>query len=129
MVYRCPCCAVNSEWAATVSALSAAAGLLIGCGIGPLNVIGMTSIQERVPDGMLGRVIGALYAMSQLATPLAVLLAGFGVEWFGVRAPFVVAAAIFTCTAIFSISSPLMRELERPTAADDVATTMNGVPS
>lgn len=105
-------------------AISAIASLTIGMAISPLNVLGMTSIQERVPEGMLGRVIGALMAMSQLGTPVAVLLAGFGVEAFGVRVPLAVAAVLFTFVAIYSIASPAMREIERRPIA---VSLVNGV--
>ena len=101
-------------WSSSL-ALSIAGGLTIGFAVGPLNVIGMTSIQERVPEAMLGRVFGSLMALSQLGVPLAVLLAGFGVEALGVRLPLAVCAGLFTIVALYSIASPTMRELERPT--------------
>jgi hypothetical protein len=53
-----------------------------------------------------------------------VLLAGLGVEAFGVRVPLAVAAAIFTSAAIYSIASPTMREIERPVS---IGATLNGV--
>jgi MFS family permease len=103
--------------------LSIGGGLVIGLAVGPMNVVGMTIIQERVPQGMLGRVTGALIAISQLAVPVSVLLAGFGVETFGVRAPLAVAAGIFTIVAIYSFIDPIMRQVDRPVAVevDDLA--------
>ena len=110
-------------WSSSL-AISMLASLTIGLAAAPLNIFGMTCIQERVPEEMLGRVFGALLACAQLGAPLAVLAAGFGIEAFGVRVPLAVAAAIFSLAAIFSFASPAMREIERSPSFQSV---MNGV--
>jgi MFS family permease len=62
------------------------ANVLCGLGLGPLNPIVFTVMQERVPLELRARVLGALVASSMIAAPAGVLLAGGLVELVGARA-------------------------------------------
>jgi MFS family permease len=95
-------------------ALSAAAGFVIGSGLGPVNVLSLTVLQERTPDEMMGRMLGLMMASSQLATPLGVLLAGFLIAGVGVRGEMVVIAAGFSAVVVIALLHPVMRSIDRP---------------
>lgn len=95
-------------------AVAVAAGLLMGLAIGPLNIMFVTVMQERVPEEMLGRVYGALAATSQLLAPLALVTAGLAVEGLGVSAVLLTIAVLFSGLAAFIVLNPTVREIERP---------------
>jgi hypothetical protein len=107
-------------------ALSATAGFVIGAGLGPVNVLTTTVMQERVPEQMMGRVLGLMFASSQLATPAGVLLAGFLIAGIGVRAEMLVIAAGFSAVVIFGLLHPHMRGIDRPTNADQIPAATAG---
>ena len=60
----------------------AVAGFLFG----PLDPILSTVMQERTPEGMLGRVFGLMRALAMVGTPLGLALGGFLVEGLGLTA-------------------------------------------
>jgi MFS family permease len=98
-------------------AVSLAAGFVMGLGIGPLNILATTIMQERVPEELLGRVFGTLFAMSTIASPLGVLLGGVAVDGFGITPVLVAIAFGVSVLAVWIIVSPAMRTAERPGTA------------
>lgn len=102
----------------TTSYLAVAVGgaIAMGIGLGPINVISMTVMQEIVPEELLGRVTGSLGAMSNLASPLGLLVAGVAIELFGVRPVMIASAAAFTVLVAATVTMPVFRELERQAA-------------
>ncbi|RIK43425.1 MAG: hypothetical protein DCC58_09610 [Chloroflexi bacterium] len=95
----------------------------MGIGLGPTNVMVMTVLQEIVPEGLLGRVTGSLGAMSQMAAPLGLLLAGVAIDWFGVRPVMFFGAAMFSLIVAATISMPVFRRIERTPAASGTPAT------
>ncbi len=62
-----------------------AALALAGLSSGPLNPLIFTLIRERTPERLLGRVFGAVFALSSAAIPLGAALAGWALEAVGLR--------------------------------------------
>jgi MFS family permease len=102
--------------------VSVTAGFIVGFAVAPINALAMVAIQERVPEQMLGRAMGAIIALSQLATPAGVLVAGVSIEWFGVRVVMVTIAFIFMLLTLWALINPAFRLLDRPTAGAPGAT-------
>jgi len=93
--------------------VSIAGGLIAGLSLGPINILSFVVLQERVPERMLGRVFGAL-GLTQLASPLGVLLAGLGVDAIGIRPTMAVIASGVTLIALAIFIHPDLRKVERP---------------
>jgi MFS family permease len=94
-------------------AVSIAGGLIAGLSLGPFNILSTVALQERVPEAMLGRVIGAL-SMVSLAAPLGVLLAGVGIDAIGIRPTMAAIATGISLIAIVIFIHPDLRKVERP---------------
>ena len=94
-------------------AVSIAGGLIAGLSLGPFNIVSTVALQERVPEQMLGRVIGAL-SMTSLASPLGVLLAGLSVDALGIEPTMIIIAAGVTLIAFVIFVHPDLRKVERP---------------
>ena len=77
------------------------ATVLVGFSVGPVNAAGMVIMQARVPERMMGRVFGLLYAGSGLATPAGLIAGGVAVQIFGLTAAMVTAALGVTVSAIW----------------------------
>lgn len=92
--------------------VSIAGGLIAGLSLGPINILSSVVLQERVPEHMLGRVFGAL-GLTQLASPLGVLLAGLGVDAIGIRPTMAVIASGVTLIALAIFIHPDLRKVDR----------------
>jgi MFS family permease len=90
-----------------------AAFALLGLASGPLNPIIMTVTQERVPAEMRGRVLGTMTAGAYLAVPLGMLLAGYLVEWKGVRATLLAQASCYLVITLSLLFNPALREMDK----------------
>lgn len=97
--------------------VSIAGGLIAGMSLGPINILTSVILQERVPESMLGRVFGAL-GLTQLASPLGVLLAGIGVDAIGIRPTMAAIASGVTLIALAIFIHPDLRNVERPRNRD-----------
>ncbi len=89
---------------------------LIARGIvgGPLNPIIDTVKQERVPIALRGRVYGTITAIAFAAIPLGMALAGYLVEWIGVRATLFVMAIAYLATSLSMLINPALRGMDIP---------------
>ena len=90
-------------------------GALVVMGIvgGPINPIIETVKQERVPAELRGRVFGTITAIAFVAIPLGMALAGFLVEWAGVRATLACIAIGYLLTTVSLLVVPAFRDMER----------------
>ncbi|MBI0313258.1 MFS transporter, partial [Streptomyces javensis] len=61
------------------------------------NVTEVTMMQQRSPDGVLGRVSSAFRTLSIAGTPLGALLGGVMAQAWGLNTPALGAAALFVC--------------------------------
>lgn len=59
------------------------------------NVQQTTLMQERAPDGMLGRIAAAFRTLAVAGTPLGAVLGGAAAAGWGPLSPALVAAALF----------------------------------
>lgn len=80
-----------------------AALVVAGVGIGTINPIAATAMQERIPAELRGRVLGAFMATVLVAAPLGVLVAGVSIETLGVRT-LIVAAGGGLLTATLAVA-------------------------
>ncbi|MCA1557556.1 MAG: MFS transporter, partial [Acidobacteria bacterium] len=85
---------------------------LLGFASGPLNPIIMTVVQERVPAEMRGRVFGTMTAGAYLAVPMGMLLAGYMVEWKGVRTTLLAQAGLYLIITLSLLINPALREMD-----------------
>lgn len=91
--------------------LATLATVVLGLAIGPVNALTMVIIQTRVPERMMGRVLGLLFAFSGIATPLGLLVGGIIVEAFGVRTAIVGSSVGLTLCAVWIRLSPALRAI------------------
>ena len=87
----------------------AVAGFFLGLFWGPFNPLISTLIQQRVPADQQGRVFGVQTAVFYAAPPLGMVATGLSVESFGVRATYLVLAAILSLTAICALLTKSLR--------------------
>ena len=87
----------------------AVAGFYLGLFWGPFNPLISTLIQQRVPADQQGRVFGVQTAVFYAAPPLGMVATGLSVESFGVRATYLVLAAILSLTAISALLTKSLR--------------------
>jgi len=85
------------------------AGFLLGLSWGPYNPLMSTLVQQRVPAHLQGRVFGVQTAVFYAAPPLGMVLAGFSVESFGIRATYVVLAGVLSLTSILVLLTKSLR--------------------
>jgi MFS family permease len=96
---------------------------ITGLAAGPLNPLIFTVVQERTPEHLRGRVIGALWALALAASPLGVVLTGYLLEAVGLRLILVGVAAGYLVVTLSMLFNPALREMdERPRSAEDTAT-------
>ena len=101
--------AVALPWPVLVIVL-ALAGLLSA----PINPIVFTAIQERVTTGLLGRVMGAVFAAAMMASPVGLLVSGTLVEAIGLPWTFVASASLLALVTVWMAFSPALHDLDRP---------------
>lgn len=96
---------------------------LLGLSWGPFDPLMNTLVQTRIPADEHGRVYGAQMSGFYAAPPLGMVVAGFGVDRFGVGATYLVLAGLVTLAAVRIIPSKSVRELDGPSGtAGDSAT-------
>jgi MFS family permease len=97
------------------------ASLVRGFGAGPLNPIGMTVMQERIPAVLRGRVFGLMTAAAWIAMPLGRLLSGVSMETFGLIPTFAVVATLYAATTVSLLLVPALREMNVVSKAETTA--------
>jgi MFS family permease len=88
-----------------------AAMAAVGLAAGPINPLLATVAQERVPPALRGRVFGIVTAGAFAALPLGVLLAGYLVEWLGLRSTILVVAGGYLLVTVSLLVNPAIRQL------------------
>jgi MFS family permease len=91
----------------------AAALALAGLIAGPNGPLVATVLQERTPEQLRGRVFGATTAMSFVAAPVGVLLAGVSIDRFGLQATLVAMTGIFAITVGWLFLDRGLREIDQ----------------
>lgn len=94
----------------------------VGLANGPISTMAMVLVQTRVPERMLGRVMGLLVTLASAAGPLGVLLAGVAIDVLGLSATLVIVAALMSLIPLWLALNPRARaaasEFERGALAE-----------
>lgn len=93
--------------------------VILGLASGPLNPIILTVVQERVPAEMRGRVFGTMTAGAYLAVPLGMLLAGYLIEWKGVRTTLLAQATCYLIITLSLLINPALREMNKAVTSEE----------
>ncbi len=93
---------------------AAVALAIAGMAAAPLNPIIWTAVHERVPSMMRGRIFGAVTAGAYVAIPLGILLAGYLVEWIGVRATMLAQAGCYVLVTVSLLFNQALHDLDVP---------------
>jgi MFS family permease len=105
--------------------LAVAALAVTGFAAGPLNVLLYALIQERTPEGMLGRVFGAFSACGMAAVPLGMVACGYLLDAAGLVTTLIGIAGCYLAVTLVLIATPALREME-PGVGSDRETTDSG---
>lgn len=79
---------------------------------GPLNALLVTIRHERIPRELRGRVFSTFSAISAVASPLGILLAGFMLEYAGLDATLITIATLSLLIAIGMFFVPAFRRMD-----------------
>jgi MFS family permease len=93
-------------------AISVVALALVGLIGGPVNPIIFTIIQERTPEGLLGRVIGATVSLAGATAPLGAALAGWLLGVVGTTPVIIVIAAGMLALSLGLVLNPTVRDMD-----------------
>jgi predicted MFS family arabinose efflux permease len=83
-----------------------------GVAAGPINPMCQTLLQERVPEEMFGRVFGLGFAITWIAMPLGMVVAGPLLEYTGLRTTILLETSTFLLIALGLLLMPSLRELD-----------------
>lgn len=94
--------------------IAVAAMAVSGFGDGSVNPLMITAIQQRVPDALLGRVMGAMLACIVAAAPLGMLVFGWAIAPLGVEVVIAVICALLLLVTLLIAIAPAIRNLDPP---------------
>jgi MFS family permease len=103
--------------------------LVRGVLTGFYNPVSNTVMQERVPDPILGTVLGTHQAMGMVGQPIGLLVGGLVVEHYGVRTAIISAGAAYAAVTLLLALAPSTRQMERPAGARDVEVAADEAPA
>ncbi len=86
---------VHASFATSIGAMA-----VVGLAFGVLNTTMNTTIQQVVPNTVLGRIGGALMAVSSVSTPMGSVLAGIAGSLWPLRLVYAVAGTIVGVTSV-----------------------------
>ncbi len=89
------------------------AGALLGASWGPVSPLVTSLVQTRMPPALQGRVFAVEMTLFTVVPPLMILVAGLGVDRWGVDAVYLVFGAAFAVTALVALATPALRLLDR----------------
>jgi MFS family permease len=98
-----------------------ALGALTGVFFGAYNPITNLAMQQRTPEALRGRVVGAMSATAYAAGPVGYLVAGPAIEAWGAEAVFVGLAVALLLACLASAFMPALRGLDDPPVAGSAA--------
>ncbi len=88
-----------------------AAFLISGCGLCLINLAWNLTVQERVPEAMLSRIMAIDGFFSVVAMPIGQLAGGPASGWFGARDAQIGAAVVVAATFLVGATRPAIRSL------------------
>lgn len=95
-------------------AIAAAIIFVQGLANGPINLIAVTVMQERIPSALRGRVFGTSRALGFAATPLGGLVAGYVVAGLGVQTGIVGISVLLIAVGAWVMGSRVLRAMNLP---------------
>src|SRR6266498_2300018 len=103
-----------------------AAMLAIAGGAGVVfNVVGVSLRQAIVPDRMIGRVVSAFRTLAYGAVPAGAILGGAGARTLGLRAPFLLGAAVLAAAGLLALPVVNNRTIQAARVAAEAAPPIN----
>jgi MFS family permease len=81
------------------------------------GVVGVSLRQAIVPDRLMGRVVSAFRVLGYGAVPVGAILGGVVARALGLRAPFLLGAAVLVVTALMALPAVNTRAVEAARAA------------
>jgi MFS family permease len=94
--------------------LMALAGAVLGASWGPVSPLVTSLVQTRMPAALQGRVFAVEMTIFTTVPPLMILVAGVGVDRWGVDPVYLVLGAAFALTALVALAVPALRRLDQP---------------
>jgi len=94
---------------------------LVGGGSTVFNVVGVSLRQAIVPDRLIGRVVSTQRMVGFGAVPIGALLGGVVGRTLGVRAPFLLGAAILTASGLLALPVVNNRAIQAARIAAEAA--------
>jgi MFS family permease len=88
--------------------------VLGGFTTGPVSPIANIVLQERTDEGMRGRALAMVFALSYALFPVGYVAAGFMVKAIGTSATFAVMAMATALVVVWAVLSPALRSIEAP---------------
>ncbi len=79
---------------------------------GPINALMVTIRHERIPPELRGRVFSTFSAITAVATPLGILIAGYAIETIGLRTTILTICALELVLAIAIIQAPAFHDMD-----------------
>jgi MFS family permease len=78
----------------------------------PCNPMAQTILQERVPDGMRGRVFGTIDSIATAAYPIGMVAWGFAIAELGLQTSLYVFATVNLALPLIIAAVPVFRQME-----------------
>ena len=79
---------------------------------GPINAMMVTVRHERIPQEMRGRVFSTFSAITAVATPLGILLAGYAIETLGLNTTLLTIALAELALAFAMVVTPAFHQMD-----------------
>jgi MFS family permease len=95
----------------------------------PVNPLEMTILQERVPDGMRGRVFGTLMSLGVATMPLGMIGYGFLLSSIGLQQTLWVLAAVNITLPALILLAPAFRDMHAPPVARERQAEQRALPA
>jgi MFS family permease len=96
--------------------------IIVGLAVSPINPILGTVQFERIPPDMRARVFGVISAGVMVATPIAVLVAGYLLEGLTLRGTLLILGFGYLAITLSTLVNPAMRQMNRQPAASPAPT-------
>jgi MFS family permease len=88
---------------------------------GPINALMVTIRHERIPPALRGRVFSTFSAITAVATPLGILIAGYAIETLGLRTTILAICGLELVLAVGIILTPAFHDMDATREHAEVA--------
>ena len=85
--------------------------VVAGLCIAPVNPLGDTVMQERIPPAMRAKVFGSMSAGVLAGIPLGTFVGGYIAAWIGLRTTLILMGAIYLATTSALLVNPAMKKM------------------